>query len=78
MKIFKKQMPVAISLIVIIVIAIVMVVVSASTNKTSTLANGDENYFQYGKLTVTKQDLYNALKSSLCACGKSEVKFSYS
>ena len=62
MKIFKKLMPVAISLIVIIVIAIVMVVVSATTNKTSTLSNGDENYFQYGKLTVTKQDLYNALK----------------
>ena len=62
MKIFKKLMPVAISLIVIIVIAIVMVVVSASTNKTSTLANGEDNYFQYGKLTVTKQDLYNALK----------------
>ena len=62
MKIFKKLMPVAISLIVIIVIAIVMVVVSATTNKTSTLSNGDESYFQYGKLTVTKQDLYNALK----------------
>ena len=62
MKIFKKLLPVAISLGVIIVIAIVMVVVSATTNKTSTLANGDENYFEYGKLTVTKQDLYNALK----------------
>ena len=62
MKIFKKLLPVAIALGVIIVIAVVMVVVSVSTNKTSTLSNGDEAYLQYDKLTVTKQDLYNALK----------------
>lgn len=62
MKIFKKLLPVAISLAVIIVAAVVIVVVSVATNKTPVLANGDETYLQYDKLTVTKQDLYEALK----------------
>ncbi len=62
MKIFKKLLPVAISLAVIIVAAVVIVVISVATNKTPVLANGDESYMQYGDINVTKQDLYEALK----------------
>ena len=62
MKIFKKLLPVAIGIGVIIVAAVVIVIVSVATNKTPVLSNGDENYLQYDKLTVTKQDLYESLK----------------
>lgn len=62
MKIFKKLLPVVIGLSVILVIAITIVIVSVATNKTPKLSNGKETYLQYGDLTVTKQDLYDALK----------------
>lgn len=62
MKIFKKLLPVVIGLSVVILIAITIVIVSVATNRTPKLSDGKETYLQYGDLTVTKQDLYDALK----------------
>lgn len=62
MKIFKKLLPVIIGLSLIILIAVTLVVVNVVTSRTPVLSNGDEAYLKYGNLTVTKQELYDALK----------------
>lgn len=62
MKIFKKLLPVVIGLSVVILIAVTIVIVGVFTNRTPKLSNGKDTYLQYGKLNVTKQDLYDALK----------------
>lgn len=62
MKIFKKLLPVIIGLSLVILIAVTLVIVNVVTSRTPVLSNGDEAYLQYGDLTVTKQELYDALK----------------
>lgn len=62
MKIFKKLLPVIVGIALIVVIAVTLVVVNVVTNRTPVLSNGDDTYVKFGNLTVTKQELYDALK----------------
>ena len=59
---FKRMLPVLIGIALIAVISITLVVISVANNRRPVLSDGDEAYLEYGKLTVTKQELYDALK----------------
>lgn len=62
MKIFKKLLPVIVGIALVVLIAVTLVIVNVVTSRTPVLSNGDDSYLKYGNLSVTKQELYDALK----------------